>query len=367
MAPILLRCGLIVGLAIAAVILRPIAPSSLGDPALIGLNILSGALLGVLGLLFEWRLRITPIRVIAGALVGLACGAGTAALLSRVLPAGLLIRGWPVAPDLLRPVIYLLLVLVGMLAGADKGARFRPDRFLGFLKQSEEPRMYKVLDTSVIIDGRVADICETGFLDGTIVVPQFVLTELQLIADSSDSLKRNRGRKGLDILQRIKKMTGMHVPITDIDFPKVREVDQKLIELARHMNAKIVTNDLNLNKVAQLRGVEVLNINELANSVKPVVLPGETMSVFIIKEGREAHQGVAYLDDGTMVVVDNAQRELGKTVEIVVTSVLQTTAGKMFFGRISGENDNSPSRRNSRDWENPGTSPGPGKADGRAG
>jgi rRNA maturation endonuclease Nob1 len=166
-------------------------------------------------------------------------------------------------------------------------------------------RTYRVLDTSVIIDGRVADICETGFMDGTLVVPQFVLKELQMVADSSDSMKRNRGRRGLDILQKIQKMAGLDVVISDRDFPEIREVDLKLIELARALGGKIVTNDFNLNKVAQLRGVEVLNINELANSLKPVVLPGEIMKVFILKEGKEYNQGVAYLDDGTMVVVDN--------------------------------------------------------------
>jgi uncharacterized protein YacL len=193
---------------------------------------------------------------------------------------------------------------------------------------------YKVLDTSVIIDGRIADICETGFLDGTLVVPQFVLRELQQVADSSDSLKRNRGRRGLDILQKIQKMAHVQVQIVETDFPEVREVDLKLIELARRMNGKIVTNDFNLNKVAQLRGVPVLNINELANSLKPVVLPGEVMRVFIIKEGKEAGQGVGYLDDGTMVVVDQAKKALGRTIEVSVTSVLQTTAGKMIFGRF---------------------------------
>jgi len=185
----------------------------------------------------------------------------------------------------------------------------------------------------VIIDGRIADICETGFMDGTLVIPQFVLKELQLVADSADSLKRNRGRRGLDILQKIQKMAGVDTMISDLDFPEVREVDLKLIELARSLQGKIVTNDFNLNKVAQLRGVDVLNINELANSLKPVVLPGEIMKVFILKEGKEYNQGVAYLDDGTMVVVDNARRMISKTIDIVVTSVLQTTAGKMIFGR----------------------------------
>ena len=185
----------------------------------------------------------------------------------------------------------------------------------------------------MIIDGRVADICEAGFLDGTLVVPQFVLKELQQVADSSDTMRRNRGRRGLDILQKIQKMTGVEVVVSDVDFPDVREVDLKLIELARALQGKIVTNDFNLNKVAQLRGVGVLNINELANAMKPVVLPGEVMKVFILKEGKEYNQGVAYLDDGTMVVVDNARRMISKTIDIVVTSVLQTTAGKMIFGR----------------------------------
>jgi uncharacterized protein YacL len=171
-------------------------------------------------------------------------------------------------------------------------------------------------------------------MDGTLVVPQFVLKELQLVADSSDSMKRNRGRRGLDILQKIQKMAGVDVTISDVDFPDVREVDLKLIELARSLQGKIVTNDFNLNKVAHLRGVEVLNINELANSLKPVVLPGEVMRVFILKEGKEYNQGVAYLDDGTMVVVDNARKMIGKTIDVVVTSVLQTTAGKMIFGRF---------------------------------
>jgi len=176
-------------------------------------------------------------------------------------------------------------------------------------------------------------VCETGFLDGTLVIPQFVLKELQLVADSPDSMKRNRGRRGLDILQKIQKMSGLDVMISDIDFPEVREVDLKLIELARTLQGKIVTNDFNLNKVAQLRGVQVLNINELANSLKPVVLPGEFMKVFILKEGKEYNQGVAYLDDGTMVVVDNARRMISRNIDVVVTSVLQTTAGKMIFGR----------------------------------
>ena len=235
----------------------------------------------------------------------------------------------------LHSLILLALPYLGLVIGAPQGRVARAARTSSALFRSAGPRKrYKILDTSVIIDGRIADICETGFMDGTLVIPQFVLKELQLVADSSDSMKRNRGRRGLDILQKIQKMSGVDVTISDMDFPEVREVDLKLIELARALQGKIVTNDFNLNKVAQLRGVEVLNINELANSLKPVVLPGEIMKVFILKEGKEYNQGVAYLDDGTMVVVDNARKMIGKTIDVVVTSVLQTTAGKMIFGRF---------------------------------
>ena len=192
----------------------------------------------------------------------------------------------------------------------------------------------KILDTSVLIDGRIVDIAESGFMEGRIIVPRFVLHELQLVADSSDSAKRNRGRRGLDVVQLLQKQPRIRVEVSAEDFPETREVDLKLIELAKHLEAKIVTNDFNLNKLAQVQGLAVLNINELANSLKPVVLPGEVMRVFVLKEGKEHNQGVAYLDDGTMVVVDNARRMISKTVDIIVTSVLQTTAGKMIFGRF---------------------------------
>jgi uncharacterized protein YacL len=192
----------------------------------------------------------------------------------------------------------------------------------------------KVLDTSVLIDGRIVDIAESGFLEGRLIVPRFVLHELQLVADSSDSAKRNRGRRGLDVVQLLQKQPRIRLEVTSEDFPETREVDLKLIELAKLLDAKIVTNDFNLNKLAQVQGLTVMNINELANSLKPVVLPGEVMRVFILKEGKEHNQGVAYLDDGTMVVVDNARRMISKTVDIIVTSVLQTTAGKMIFGRF---------------------------------
>ncbi len=234
---------------------------------------------------------------------------------------------------------------VGLIVGAKKGDMLNLAALGGmFGGEKTSKKSFKILDTSVIIDGRIADIAETGFLDGVLVIPQFVLRELQLVADSADSMKRNRGRRGLDILQRIQKMAHLNVQIVEEDFPHVREVDMKLIELAKVFDCKVVTNDFNLNKVAQLHGVEVLNINELANSLKPIVLPGETMRVFILKEGKEYNQGVAYLDDGTMVVVDNAKKMISKTIDISVTSVLQTTAGKMIFGKF----DERVSRRGRR-------------------
>jgi len=234
----------------------------------------------------------------------------------------------------LQILVMLLMAYVGLVVGANKGDLLNLSALGGvFGGEKESKRSYKILDTSVIIDGRITDIAETGFLDGIVVAPQFVLRELQLVADSADSLKRNRGRRGLDVLQRLQKVASVQVQIVEDDFPAIREVDLKLIELAKLYEGKIITNDFNLNKVAQLQGVEVLNINELANALKPIVLPGETMKVFILKEGKEYNQGVAYLDDGTMVVVDNARKMIGKTIDVSVTSVLQTTAGKMIFGR----------------------------------
>ena len=194
-------------------------------------------------------------------------------------------------------------------------------------------KQYKLLDTSVIIDGRIADICETGFIEGTLLIPVFVLEELQHIADSSDGLKRIRGRRGLDILQKIRQDTRMKVEVTEVDFEDIPEVDSKLVQLGQQVGGKIITNDFNLNKVAQLRGVEVLNINALSNAVKPVVIPGEDMTVNIVKSGKEPGQGVAYLDDGTMIVVENGHRHLNEIIQVEVTSALQTAAGRMIFAK----------------------------------
>jgi uncharacterized protein YacL len=195
----------------------------------------------------------------------------------------------------------------------------------------------KILDTSVIIDGRIADICKSGFVDGTLIIPGFVLEELRHIADSSDLLKRNRGRRGLDILNKIRKELDVKVRIVEEDFPDIEEVDSKLVRLAQQIGGHIITNDFNLNKVAQLQGVKVLNINDLANAVKPVVLPGEEMVVQVIKEGKEIGQGVGYLDDGTMIVIENGKKLMGETVKVVVTSVLQTSAGRMIFAKPKDE------------------------------
>jgi len=191
----------------------------------------------------------------------------------------------------------------------------------------------KILDTSVIIDGRIADICQTHFLEGTIIIPQFILGELQHIADSSDVLKRNRGRRGLDILNKIQKELDVKVEMYEGDFDDIQEVDSKLVKLAKVINGVVVTNDFNLNKVCDFQGVEVLNINDLANAVKPVVLPGEELGVQVIKDGKEQRQGIAYLDDGTMIVVEEGSDYIGKTIEVIITSVLQTSAGRMIFAK----------------------------------
>ena len=309
--------------AYTAFVLRPVGP----DPLV---NVLFGLGLSGLAVLFEWLLRDLALTNLFGALVGgaigLAMAKGIGAALFWADPSNKRVA-------FLHGFLLLLLPYIGLVLGGRKGEWLEPSRLLGLFRASGPQRRYKILDTSVIIDGRIADLCDTGFMDGTLVIPQFVLKELQLVADSADSMKRNRGRRGLDILQKIQKMSGVEVSISDADYPEVREVDLKLIELARSLQGKIVTNDFNLNKVAQLRGVEVLNINELANALKPVVLPGEIMKVFVLKEGKEYNQGVAYLDDGTMVVVDNARKMISKTIDVVVTSVLQTTAGKMIFGR----------------------------------
>src|SRR3954463_16165620 len=296
------------------------------------LDAVVGALLGAAIVVFEWRLLRVTLKRLIGAAIGSILGIFGAYLFALVIRNSLVDSS---LRSFLQIMVMLLMAYVGLTVGANKGDLLNLSALGGvFGGEKQSKKTYKILDTSVIIAGRIADIAETGFMDGVLVIPQFVLRELQLVADSADSLKRNRGRRGLDILQRVQKMPHLNVQIVEQDFPQVREVDMKLIELAKVYDCKIVTNDFNLNKVAQLHGVMVLNINELANALKPIVLPGEIMRVFILKEGKEFNQGVAYLDDGTMVVVDNAKKMISKTIDIAVTSVLQTTAGKMIFGKF---------------------------------
>lgn len=309
--------------------------------ALVGL--ISGILIAVLAIVFEERVKRTPLRIVLGGAFGLITGLTVANLLT-----------YPLMPKFnndryLELLAYLftnsIIGYLGLSIGMKKG-----DEFNGFSgaqlfkgassenKAEEKPsRMPLIIDTSVIIDGRVAEICETGFLDNTIIVPQFVLQELQYIADSPDPMKRVRGKRGLDVLKSVQANDKVSVVITDKDFPDVKEVDSKLVSLAREMSGKILTNDSNLNKIAELRGVPVLNINKLATALKPVVLPGEIMHILVLKEGKEHGQGVGYLEDGTMVVIDNARDHLGKSIDVSITSVLQTTGGRMIFSKARDE------------------------------
>lgn len=324
------------------------------------INAALGLAVALLIVLAEARLRGAAVTSLLGGLIGFAIGLWIAKAIGSAMffadTANTKIQ-------FLHTALLFFLPYLGLVLGARRGEWLEPAKFLTLFRDARPQKRYRILDTSVIIDGRVADIVETGFIDGTLVVPQFVLKELQFVADSSDPLKRNRGRRGLDILHRIQKMAGVEVVISDVDYPHIKEVDMKLIELARSLLGRIITNDFNLNKVAQLRGVDVLNINELANALKPVVLPGETMNVFIVKEGKEYNQGVGYLDDGTMVVVDNARSRIGRNMDIVVTSVLQTTAGRMIFGRQAeagnahGNEGSAGSRNDRHDREESGRRP----------
>ncbi|MDE3200837.1 MAG: TRAM domain-containing protein [Acidobacteriota bacterium] len=311
-----------------------------------GLNGPLSAAVGAVGagavIVFELRVRALSLRRLIGAVAGSVLGIFGAALFCMVLRSAL--EPGPTSA-VLQIFVLLLMSYVGLLVGTSKGELLNP-ALLGNLFSSErqQKRSAKLLDTSVIIDGRIADIAEAGFIDGAMVIPEFVLRELQVVADSTDGSKRQRGRRGLDMLQRMQSNARLQVQIVPDDFPSIREVDLKLLELAKKWDAKVVTNDFNLNKVAQLHHVEVLNINDLANALKPVVLPGEHMNVVILKEGKEYNQGVGYLDDGTMVVVDHARKMIGKPVEISVTSVLQTASGKMIFGKMdeNGRNGDAP-------------------------
>lgn len=288
----------------------------------------AGLLIALLTLLLEQVIKRIPLKIILGGTLGLFLGLGIAKVASYPFEQFL-------EPSTLQIPIYIFFSAVfgyiGLVLGGRKMAEVSAPPFLEERRSSRHQT--KILDTSVIIDGRIADICETGFIEGTLIVPTFVLQELQYIADSADDLKRSRGRRGLDILKRIQKNNRVRVEFLDDGVSRM-SVDAKLIELALKMHAKILTNDFNLNKVADLQGIEVLNINQLANALKPAVLPGEILHVHILREGKSQGQGVAYMDDGTMVVIENARRYIGKDVEVSVTSVLQTTAGRMIFTEI---------------------------------
>lgn len=303
-----------------------------------------GLLFSVAVILFEIRLRRASLKRLIGAAVGSVLGILGAYLMNLVLAqTSLELR----TRSFLGVAVLLVMFYIGLIVGANKGDMLNLQALGGlFGAERSSKKLYKVLDTSVIIDGRVADIVDAHFVDGPLLIPQFVLRELQLVADSADTLKRQRGRRGLEVLQRMQSLPHVQVEIAEDDFPGIQEVDLKLIELAKRYEAKIITNDFNLNKIATLQGIEVLNVNALANALKPVVLPGETMRVFILREGKEYNQGVAYLDDGTMVVVDGARKMINKTIDITVTSVHQTTAGKMIFGRYD-ERTELPTRSSS--------------------
>lgn len=292
-----------------------------------------GVTIGALIVLSELILLKLPSLAILGGLIGGMIGL----ILANLLTGSSLFLHLPIAPftSYIRTSVTLLFFLVGLMVGVQRIQSLTLQSLRSLFVEPTSGKNYKILDTSVIIDGRIADISETGFLEGVLVIPQFILQELQHIADSPDPIKRNRGRRGLEILHKIQKRVDIQVEIHERDFPKIKEIDAKLVELGKYLHAKLITNDFNLNKVAELQGVPVLNVNQLANALKPVVLPGEVMEVLVLKEGKEYGQGIAYLDDGTMIVIDNAKKLIGKTVGVAVTSVLQTTAGRMIFGQLA--------------------------------
>lgn len=286
-------------------------------------------------MVIEYISHTLPTRSILASIIGILIGL-TVAYLINISYFSLKIDAFTNYNYIIQPMIYhvvgFAIMMFFLINNEDIAFLDRISPKEGDEEENLIP--YKILDTSVIIDGRIADICDTGFLEGILVIPNFVLNELQMIADSADSIKRNRGRRGLDILNKMQKDQSIMVKISDIDFPETPDVDAKLVKLAKAMKAKIITNDFNLNKVAEFHGVFVLNINQLSNSLKPVVLPGEEMRVSLIKEGKDPDQAIGYLDDGTMVVVENGRRRLNESVEVNVTSVLQTTAGRMIFARL---------------------------------
>jgi uncharacterized protein YacL len=283
----------------------------------------------------ETKLRSMPAADMVTGTVGLILGLFVAFLITT------LFRGLVVIPWLefaIGLVVYIVLGDLGWTLAVKRRREIANFIFRrGGREKEQGAETYstppKILDTNVVIDGRILDICKTGFVEGTLVIPDFVLQELRHIADSSDTLKRNRGRRGLDVLNSLQKEPGLDVVVEETDYD-IKEVDNKILKLAQETGGAVVTNDFNLNKVAAVQGIRVLNINELANAVKPVALPGEEMRVKVVKEGKEAGQGLAYLEDGTMIVVEGGRDVLGTELSVIVTSVLQTAAGRMIFARL---------------------------------
>ena len=289
-----------------------------------------GLVLGYAILKVEEKLKDISLKIIFGSLIGVVASLFVANLfVSRLLLA--LIKDIPITLPI-YVLFYFILGYLGFTIGKEKSKTLDLSK-VPLFDRLDENQDVKLLDTSTIIDGRIADICETGFIQGTFIIPQFVLYEIQHIADHQDPVKRTRGRRGLDVLHRLQKQTSVKVKIVDYDFPKLRDVDSKLIALSKRLGGKIITNDYNLNKVAELQGIEVLNVNQLASSLRPAMLPGEQINIKVLREGKEYGQGIGYLDDGTMIVIDDAKKHLGKSIDVIVTSVLQTTSGRMIFAK----------------------------------
>lgn len=318
------------------------------------IGLISGVFIALAAMRFEERVKKTPLKIVIGGALGLITGLVVANLLTYPLVLNFLDDRY------LEFAAYLLtncvIGYIGLSIGMKKGDEFKGIQTLSIIRENNEllkgrakdgltpddkdkepERAALLVDTSVIIDGRIAEVCETGFIDGRLIIPQFVLQELQYIADSGEAIKRARGKRGLDTLKQMHESNKVEVEITDKDFPSIKEVDSKLVALAKETGGKILTNDANLDKIAELHGVNVLNINKLATALKPVVLPGEIMTIAVLKEGKEHGQGIGYLDDGTMVVIDNGREYVGKTVDVSITSVLQTTGGRMIFSKIKDD------------------------------
>lgn len=314
--------------AVCGYYLWPLLPALKGG-ALAGAGM--GVVAGILLIVIEIKLRSISLRNLSAAAFGLAFGffmAWMISLIVRLLPVDEIFYS---AFQIISTLVFCYLGMVISIKGKDEFNLVIP--YVRFSREDQKDQLF-LLDTSVIIDGRIAGICEAGFISGRLMIPRFILRELHQIADSADETKRNRGRRGLDMMERIKAIPGIEVIIHDEGLSDIKEVDAKLVRLAKILNCQVITNDFNLAKLAKLEGVKILSINSLASAVRPVVFPGEKMAIVIKKEGKEKNQGIAFMDDGTMVVVDNAKRLIGKNIDVIVASVLQTSAGRMVFAKL---------------------------------